>query len=142
MNKQNKRRKLFFANKIHREIFIIIFCAAIFPAIITAFSLFYLFFQISAEQLGIPESIAYNLIPVAQRVITILFVATPISILIILIFAHKITHKMIGPFDRIVRELGESIDGTRQGPIILRKGDKFWPLVDKINILLEELKKD
>ena len=142
MNEKNNRRRRFFANKMHREMFILVFCAAFLPALITAVSLFYLIFYITAEQLAFPEAIVYNLIPVSQKVITILFIATPLSILAIIILAHNLTHRMIGPFDRIIRELNESINGRRQGPIILRKNDKFQPLVEKINILLEKLKKD
>ena len=54
--------------------------------------------------------------------------------------AHKITHRMIGPFDRIVRELDECVKDRRHGPIRLRKHDKFEPLVEQINILLDKLK--
>ncbi|MBL7196459.1 MAG: hypothetical protein ISS47_00010 [Candidatus Omnitrophica bacterium] len=141
MNKQKNKRNRFFANKMHQEVFILIFCAALLPALIATISLFYLIFNITAEQLGIPEAIAYNLIPAARRVMTILFIATPLSILAILIFAHRITHRIIGPFDRIVKELAECIDSTEQEHINIRKNDKFRPLVDKINILLDRLKK-
>jgi hypothetical protein len=139
MSKTNKRRR-FFANKMHKDIFTLVFFAALLPAAIVMVCLYYLIFNITAEQIAIPEAIAYNLIPAAKRVILILLFLTPISILTILILTKKITHKIIGPFDRIVRELDESIKGKRQGHLIIRKGDKFRPLVDRINNLLDRLR--
>lgn len=136
--KRRDRRKRFFANKMHGEIFTIVFWAASFPAFIVTIALYYLIFHITADQLGLPEAIAYNIIPAAQRVTIILLIATPITIMIIMFLAHRITHKIVGPFDRIVRELDEHLNGTRQGPITIRKSDKFLPLVDRINLLLEK----
>jgi hypothetical protein len=138
MNKQNRRKK-FFANKLHLEIFLIVFLSSVLPATIVAIVLYYLIFGITADQLAIPEIIAYNVLPAARRVITILLFAAPASILILLFIAYKITHKIVGPFDRIVRELGQNIKGERHGPIILRKSDKFQILVEKINKLIKLL---
>ena len=140
MNRQSDRRRRFFANNLHRELFVLVSLAAIVPMVITAAALFYLIFYITAQEIGIPEAIVYTLLPAARRVMFILLVLTPICVGVILAFAHRITHRIVGPFGRIVRELGERIEGTRQGPIILRKDSKFQPLVDKINLLLEKLK--
>ena len=91
--------------------------------------------------MGIPESIAYNIIPAARKVVLIMLMTTPLAITVILLIAYKVTHRIIGPFDRVVRELGECVSGERKGPIMLRKNDKFWPLVDRINTLLERVPK-
>lgn len=91
-----------------------------------------------ANQFAIPEIIAYNILPAAEQVVIILLVATPISILIILLFTYKITHKIIEPFDRIIRELDECVNGKRQGPIVVREDDKFRILVEKINNLFNK----
>lgn len=130
-------RKVFFANPLHREIFIIVLCAALVPMLITAIGLFYMIFNITAEQIGIPEAIAYNVIPAAQKVTMILFVVTPPLIAVILFMAHKVSHRIVGPFDRIVRELDQRVITKSRDPIKLRPGDKFQPLVDKINELLK-----
>ncbi len=141
MNKPKNIRKRVFANKLHKQIFFIVFAAALLPTIVAAFGLYYLIFGIIALQLGIPEAIAYDIIPAAKKVLAILSITVPIIILAILFFAHKVTHAIIGPFDRLVRELGECIEGKRQGHIVIRKNDKFWPLVEKINKLLDKLKR-
>ena len=139
MRMLRNRGKVFFANQMHRNLFFLVFFASLVPTIITAIFLFYLIFNITADQVGIPEAIAYNIIPAAHRVVGVLSILTPVIILGILIFAYKTTHKIVGPFDRIIRELDECIRGTREGPIMLRKNDKFWPLVEKINILLKKI---
>ena len=120
--------------------FFLIFWACLLPTIITAIFLFYLIFYITSEQIGIPEAIFYNVLPAAQRVTSILLVILPLVILVILYISFKLTHRLVGPFDRIVRELGEFIEGKRSDNIYLREKDKFCPLVEKINILLDRLK--
>lgn len=125
---------------MHREIFLLVFVASVLPATLITFSLYYLIFGVTAEQIAIPEFIAYNLIPASRRVFYILLFASPFSILAILILAYKLTHKIVGPFDRIVRELDERVQGKKTGHIILRKKDKFHPLVKGINKLLDKLR--
>jgi len=93
-----------------------------------------------AMQLGFPEVIAYHIIPAAKKVTIILFLSAPLAILMILLIAYKITHKVIGPFDRIIYELDERIGGRKKGYISLRKNDRFQPLIDRINKLLDKSK--
>jgi hypothetical protein len=112
--------------------------AALLPVLIATICLYYLIFGITAMEMGIPEGIIYNIIPAAQKVTLILIIAAPVTILTILFFANKLSHAIVGPFDRIVRELDEHLKGQRKGHIVLRKGDKFVPLVDKINLLLDK----
>ena len=136
----NKRKRIF-ANRMHRDLFLMILLASLLPTIIVTICLYYLIFSVTASQFAIPEVIAYNLIPAAKKVTIIIFLTAPASILIIMILAHKIAHKIIGPFDRIVRELDEYIGGKKVGHIVIRKNDKFLPLVERINKLLDRLKK-
>lgn len=140
MNETKNRRKRFFANKLHREIFLLIALSSLFPVIIVTLLLYYLIFSIVANQIAIPEAIAYNIIPAARRVTFILLTFTPSSIIVILIFTYKITHKIVGPLERIIRELDKRIENKKIGHIITRKTDKFRPLTDKINKLLDKLK--
>ena len=49
MNKNNKRKRAF-ANKLHKEIFWLVFIAALVPAAIVIVLLYYLIFNITAEQ--------------------------------------------------------------------------------------------
>ena len=133
------RRKRVFANKMHRDTFLMIFFLSLLPLMLMTVALYYLIFQITAEQFAIPEAIAYNLIPAARKVTAILFVSTPALVLLLMIVAYKATHQIVGPFDRIVRELDERLRDHKKDPIGLRKNDKFRPLVDRINNLLERM---
>jgi len=139
INVKDNRKKAFFANKMHKAIFFFVLAAALVPTIIVTILLYSLIFQITAQEIGMPNIIAQHIMPAAQKVLTILFVTIPIVVAMLLFFAHRITHQIIGPFDRIVRELDECLAGTKHGHIIIRKSDKFWPLVHKINELLDKL---
>ncbi|UCC95296.1 MAG: hypothetical protein JSW40_00685 [Candidatus Omnitrophota bacterium] len=142
MNSVQNRRRRMFANKLHKQTLSLVFCVALIPTLICTVCLFYLIFGITAMQIGIPEAIAYNVIPAARQVTVIILIALPIAVTVIFFFVRKITHTIVGPFDRIVRELDEIIQGTRKGPIVVRKNDKFLPLVERVNVLLERLSKD
>ena len=130
------RRRYFFANQMHKELFWIVCGAAVIPTVITAIFLYYLIFNITTEEIGIPESIAAHVIPAAKQVSAILWVTVPIVIAFILVVAHKLSHRIVGPFDRIIREMDEHIQGRRSGTIKLRDNDRLNPLVDRINVLL------
>ena len=138
MNELSNRRKQFFANKFHKQVFLLFLLAALLPTILTVISLYYLIFGITAVEAGIPETIAYTLIPAAKRVAVILLLLTPVAFIALLLLAHKLTHAAIGPYDRIVRELDECLEGKRRGPLRVRGTDKFVPLVERINKLLAQ----
>lgn len=140
MKTKNNKRYRTFANKLHREIYLTIVLAALAPCIVITIALYYVIFNIMAGQLAIPEAIAYNIIPAAKKVSLILILAAPASVFIILLLAYRITYRIIGPFDRIVRELVECANDKKRDHIVIRKGDKFKPLVDGINKLIDKLR--
>ena len=138
MKTKNNKRYRTFANKLHREIFLTVLAAALLPCFIVTIALYYLIFNVMSGQLGIPEAIAYNIIPAARKVSLYLILAAPASVFVILILAYKITYRLIGPFDRIVRELDECVKGKKLDHIVIRKKDKFQPLVNNINKLIDK----
>ena len=140
MKRIKNRRRQTFANRLHKQIFLLVVLSALLPLIIATICLYYLIFGITALEIGIPETVAYHIMPAAQKVTIILLTVAPITILLILIFALRVTHRIVGPYDRIVRELDEHLENKRTGHIILREKDKFQPLVDRINRLLDRLK--
>jgi hypothetical protein len=137
MDQKNNRRKQLFANKLHRDTFVMILLSSVLPLFLVTIALYYLVFQITAEEVAIPEVIAYTLIPAARKVIMILLLSTPAIIITLMVIAHRLTHSLLGPFDRIVRELDDRLKNNKKDPITLRKGDKFVPLVERINKLLQ-----
>lgn len=135
------RRKRNFANKIHKDLFIFLAFASIIPAIIVTVCMYYLIFSIVAQEVGMPEGIAYYIIPAAKKVSLILICVAPLSIGAILFFAYEMTHKMLGLYDRIVKDLEDVVHGRREHHIRIRKNDDFKPLVDNINKLIDLTKK-
>ena len=134
------RGKVIFANRMHKDIILLVLLASLAPTMLVTISLYFLIFGITASQIGIPESIAYNIIPAAKRVVLILSIAMPVLITTILFFAYKISHMILGPFDRIVRELDELVTDKKNSHIFVRESDKFWPLVNNINRLIDKFK--
>ena len=138
---EKKQRKMLFANQVQKDVLLLVAIASLVPTMLVTVLLYYLIFGITANEAGMPETIAYTIVPAAQKVLNVLVVATPLVIAVILFIAFKVTHRILGPFDRIVREVGKRAAGTAHGRIALRKDDKFWPLVENINKLIEKAEK-
>ncbi len=137
MTEQNRRKQLF-ANPLQREIFFWVLWATVVPTLIASILIYYLIFQVAANEFAVPEAIAYSLIPAAHKVTTIMICVTPLAVIALMILAYKVTHQLLGPFARILRELDDRLDGVKTGPIVIRQSDKFTPLVTRINKLLEK----
>lgn len=139
---KKRRRKKIFANRMHRDLTRLFLLVSLVPAIIVAVHLFYyLIVTIMISEYKPPGSSGYEFLLAAKNVMVILFLSVPVCVLAIIIFSHNISHKIVGPFERIVRELDEIAEGKREGPIVIRKDDRFLPLVEKINKLLDKFKK-
>lgn len=136
--KPNRRRKKLVRNSAQTKLLLLIFGSAVIPAGIAVFCLYYLIFNLLAWQIGIPEAIAYNLLPVARRVNLIILIAIPITLAVIWIIALELSHRLVGPLRRLERELDERISGQKDTPIKLRKKDVLEPLVDRINKLISK----
>jgi hypothetical protein len=134
-------RKIKFINTpVQNKTLLLVFAAAVIPMAIVALCLYYLIFNMLAWQMGIPEMVAYNLIPVARKVNIILLVSLPIALLAIWLTALELSHRIAGPIYRLEKELDIMIAGKRQGPIKLRSRDELKALADKINKLMEKSK--
>jgi signal transduction histidine kinase len=92
-----------------------------------------------AEQLGIPEVVAYHLLPVIEKVNVVLMISLPVVSLILFSMGFIITRNLVGPINRLERELKEIVAGQVPKKIQLRKRDELKPLVDNINILLNRI---
>lgn len=108
--------------------------------IIAVICLYYLIFNIVASEIGIPEAIGYALIPAAKRAALIAIVGFFVSVVLIWMWALIVSHRLVGPLERLCRELDERITGKKKGYIYFRKADYLAILVGRINLLLERLK--
>ena len=134
------RRRKIFANDLHKELIKLFVLASVVPAIVVALC-FYYYLLTTIGSAGVYSSgaLTANMLSAAKQVITILIIAIPVCVLTILFFTRKASHTIIGPFDRIIIEVDQILAGDRKGPIHLRKRDKFKPLVDRINLLIEKV---
>lgn len=128
------------ANRFQRKILTLVFLSTVVPMIIAVICLYYLIFNIVASEIGIPEAIGYALIPAAKRAALIAIVGFFVSVVLIWMWALIVSHRLVGPLERLCRELDERITGKKKGYIYFRKADYLAILVGRINLLLERLK--
>jgi methyl-accepting chemotaxis protein len=136
----NMRKIKFINTPVQNKTLILVFIAAIVPMAIVSVCLYYLIFNMLAWQLGIPEIIAYNLVPVARKVNIIILLSLPAALFVIWLVALELSHRIAGPVYRLEKELDDRLDGKKTGPIRLRKKDELHILADKINRLIEKVR--
>lgn len=69
-----------------------------------------------------------------------LLVGIALMLICIITWSYYVTNKIVGPHDRIIKELDDVIKGNKAEPLMVRKDDKmFAELLDKINKLIEKL---
>ena len=135
------RRKQLLANKrVQLKYLMLLIVSMAIPLLFAIGCLYYLIFTIMAEQLGIPESIAYNLFPVVKKINAVLAIGLPPLFLLLIWWGTVLSHRIAGPLQRIERELGKithSHDFSHR--IHLRKSDDVKPVADAVNKLLDSL---
>ena len=73
----------------------------------------------------------------SQRVIAALLILW-ISSLFVIIWSHRASNRLVGPFERILKELDEVIETRGKKMITAREGDDLAnELLKRINILIE-----
>ena len=135
----NARKKVL-ANQIKKDVFYLISFAAICPTIIMGIFFYFLIYKLTSYSSWPQGVLSYFFIPMTQRIMDVLMVTLPIVIVTILIFAFKLTHRTFGPYERIIREMGDCIEGKKSDYIIIRQKDRLWPLVDKVNMFIKKMK--
>jgi methyl-accepting chemotaxis protein len=127
-------------NQLQLKFLALILLSILVPLFLVGGCLYYLIFQILAEQLGIPESIAQNLVPVLHKMNFLLILGLPPVLILIFFLATVLTHRLIGPITRLERELKRISEGDYSVRLKLRKGDDLLPMVNIINRIVDKLK--
>lgn len=137
-----RRKKILANRRVQLKYLILLVISMIIPLLFAIGCLYYLVFTIMAEQLGIPESIAYNLFPVIKKVNAILAVGLPPLFLLLIWWGTVLSHRFAGPLERVERELHKiTATGDYSHRIRLRKSDDIKPIADSVNKLLESLQR-
>lgn len=137
-----RRRKILANRRVQFKYLILLTVSMIIPVLFAIGCLYYMIFTIMAEQLGIPESIAYNLLPVVNKINTILAIGLPPLFLLLIWWGAILSHRFAGPLQRLEKELHKiSHTGDYSHRIRLRKNDEVRPVADAINKLLDHMQR-
>ncbi|MFH1380640.1 MAG: HAMP domain-containing protein [Candidatus Omnitrophota bacterium] len=128
-------------NPLQFKYLTLIMASIIIPLFFVAGCLYYLIFQIMAEQLAIPEFIAQNLLPVLHKINLLLIIGLPPIIILLFIWGASLTHRMIGPLERLENDLKKISKGDYSVRLQLRKNDDLKPIASVLNDIIEKLKK-
>ena len=128
-------------NPLQLKYLVLILSSITLPLLIVGGCLYYLIFQIMAEQLAIPESIAYNLIPVVEKINFLLIIGIPPIIGLLFIWGTILTHRLMGPLARLQEDLKKISDGDYSIRLKIRKDDDLRFLVNVINQIIDKLEK-
>jgi len=135
-----RRKKIFTNKRVQLKYLTLLIVSMVVPLLFTIGCLYYMIFTIMAEQLGIPESIAYNLFPVVKKINVILAIGLPPLFLLLIWWGTILSHRFAGPLQRLEKELHKvTHSGDYSHRIILRKNDDVKPVADAINKLLDSI---
>ncbi len=134
------RFNLFTRSPLQFRYLILIIIAMTLPALIVGICLYYFIFTIMAEQLGIPEAIAINLIPVLNKINFMLIAGLIPLFMLLFLWGLRLSHRFSGPLERIEKDLDKILEGDTSTRFKVREKDDIGNIVDKLNKLLEKLK--
>ncbi|MFH1622360.1 MAG: hypothetical protein ABIA97_04485 [Candidatus Omnitrophota bacterium] len=109
----------------------------IIPLIALLLTLYYLIYYCVLNQMLIPEAVAVTLLPAMKKVNMAIAVTGPILFLIILRMLLIYSNRIIGPVQRLEKQLDMFIAGDRSIRIAARKNDELRNFVAKVNSVLE-----
>ena len=133
------RIKFITSNPLQLKYLVLILLSILVPLFFVGGCLYYIIFQIMAEQLAIPESIAYNLLPVLRKINFILIVGLPPIVVLLFIWGAMLTHRLIGPLERLEDDLKKIDEGDYSVRLSLRKDDDLKPVADVVNNIIDKL---
>lgn len=136
------RTKYLTGSRIQLHYLTLLMISIVVPLVFAAGCLYYLIFTIMAEQIGIPEYIAYNLSPVVEKINMILFVGVPPLFLLLVLWGIVLSHRFAGPVERLERELKKMADQSDfKRRLRVRRNDDLSRVVAELNRLLDNLEK-
>lgn len=138
-----RRRRYLVKKGMQLRYLVLILTSALLPTVLIGICLYWLIFSMMAEQLGVPESIAYNLLPVISRVNRILIIGLPILLLLMLGWGLLLSHRIAGPIYRLERDLDRiAKEGDFSVRFKFRKKDELGSIAEGLNKVLERAQKE
>ena len=132
-----KRNIILNINRFQRLILIPVLIASSIACIISIICLIYLLADITET-----KKIGMIRFEDLQLYIPWLMMGISYLLLFVVFWTYYTSNKIVGPHERVIRELDETIAGKRKGPITHRPGDEmFHELLTRINVLIEKSNK-
>jgi len=76
-----------------------------------------------------------------QIAIPFLLTAATVLMFMVIFWTFHISNRYFGPYERVISDIYDVINGVTKGPVKARKGDViFQELLKRINILIEKTK--
>lgn len=134
------RTKYLTGSRIQMHYLAFLMVSMLVPMLFVGVCMYYLIFTLMAEQIGIPEYVAYHLFPVVTKINLILLLGVPPLLVILIIWGIVLSHRFAGPLERLESELKKITEKEHtKHRIMLRKSDDVRPIADAINKLLDKL---
>jgi len=74
-----------------------------------------------------------------REAVPYMLIGVAFMLMCVIMWTYYVSHRIVGPHNRIILELDEIIKGTRTEPLSVRKDDKmFSELIDRINNLIKK----
>lgn len=129
-------------NRLELRYLRLLVLALILPTLTVGACLYYLIFYLLARQIGIPEAVSEQLLPVVGRLNIFLSISIPALFVILLSVGIFLSRRLAGPIKRLETELDEIITGNLVSKRLkLRIDDELKPMIDSVNLLLDRVEK-
>jgi len=111
----------------------------IIPTVFVGGCLYYFIFTVMAEQIGLPDVIARDLVPVIERINVILAVGLPAVFLVLLTWAVVLSYRFVAPLERLEEDIQRIDEGDYSVRLQISQDHDLSPVADVINDLVRKL---
>ncbi|MDP8259663.1 MAG: hypothetical protein P9L96_01455 [Candidatus Gygaella obscura] len=140
MNNILCKRSIFkVANKYQKKVMMLVFWTALISIIISSVTIYLMSFLIIASEMPDKAFISLNIIPAAGKSAIVLVLLVIMWLMLIIAIAQRISNKLVGPIDRLYRDLDEIGKLGIKKHIHFRKGDDLSELATKINKIVDRI---
>lgn len=111
------------------------------PTVIIGGCLYYFIFTVMAEQIGLPDVIARDLLPVVYRINYMLMITLPLFFIGMITWAVILSYKFVAPLERLEEDIKSIDDGDYSVRLQVDKDHDLAPIAAVINDLVDKLEK-
>ncbi len=109
------------------------------PTVFVGGCLYYLIFQVLADQIAFPDVIARDLLPVIERINFLLAVGLPVVFIVLLTWAVVLSYRFVAPLERLEEDIKRIDEGDYSVRLQIREDHDLSPIAGVINDLVEQL---